>query len=387
MPPLDVFPVSWDAADADNGYAITLFGKTPAGELVAARIAFYPYFFVRVPQNWGVGQIKLFITEAATRHRAVDTHCRALTRTSLWGFTNGDAVPLIQLAFATHKDMRFAARALGRTHQTFESSVDPLLRFFHVRDVHPAQWVRIAGCSPVDEPLTTADIEVTCGFASVAPSPVRECPPLVIASWDLECYSQSRKFPDADKDTDAIIQVACSYQRYGEAAPYRRAVFCFKDTEPVEGVDVRSFDEEHEAINAWIDSLHDERVDVLVGYNTNQFDAGYLHGRSLVLVDNFTGESLVNLSRMGRLVDGNGTFREWELNSGAFGQNKFSTLATPGILQLDLLQIFRRELKLDSYSLGAVSTKYLGDTKLDLPAWQIFDAWERTPADRARIAE
>ena len=171
MPPLDVFPVSWDAADADNGYAITLFGKTPAGELVAARIAFYPYFFVRVPQNWGVGQIKLFITEAATRHRAVDTHCRALTRTSLWGFTNGDAVPLIQLAFATHKDMRFAARALGRTHQTFESSVDPLLRFFHVRDVHPAQWVRIAGCSPVDEPLTTADIEVTCGFASVAPSP------------------------------------------------------------------------------------------------------------------------------------------------------------------------------------------------------------------------
>lgn len=393
MAPLDIFPVSWDAADTDAGYAITLHGKTPAGELAAARITFYPYFFVRVPPAWGVGQVRLFIAEAAGKHRAVPSHCRATTRTSMWGFTDGEAVPLVQLAFNTHKDMKFAARALGRTHQTFESGVDPLLRFFHLRDIQPAQWVRVGSRAEVLEPTTAADIEVTCAFGSVSQSPVREVPPLVIASWDLECYSAlagkppRRSFPRADNEDDAIIQIACSYLRYGEAEPYRRAVFCFKDTAPVPGVEVRSFDEEHEMINAWVESLHDERVDVLLGYNTNQFDAAYLYGRSLVLVDNASGESAVDLSRLGRLLEGGGAFREWELNSGAFGSNKFATLATPGVLQVDLLQIFRRELKLDSYTLAAVSTKYLGDTKIDLPAKEIFELWERTPADRARIAE
>ena len=32
-------------------------------------------------------------------------------------------------------------------------------------------------------------------------------------------------------------------------------------------------------------------------------------------------------------------------------------------------------------------SKYRGDTKIDLPAKEIFELWERTPADRARIAE
>lgn len=72
-----------------------------------------------------------------------------------------------------------------------------------------------------------------------------------------------------------------------------------------------------------------------------RFDQRYLHGRSLVCVDDDSGESLVNLGELGRCEEGGGMLRERELNSGAYGQNKFCTLTTPGILQLDLLQHMR----------------------------------------------
>lgn len=112
-----------------------------------------------------------------------------------------------------------------------------------------------------------------------------------------------------------------------------------------------------------------------------------MYGRSQVLVDDDTGDPLVDLSGLGRLKGQGGVVREWELNSGAYGQNKFFTLATPGVLQIDVLQYVRREYKLDAYNLNAVSAKFLGDAKMDLPAAEIFACFRGSSADRARIAE
>ena len=69
-----------------------------------------------------------------------------------------------------------------------------------------------------------------------------------------------------------------------------------------------------------------------------------------MLVDDDTGEPAVDLSKLGRFNLGGGELVERELNTGAFGDNKFTNLATPGVLQLDLLQVMRREHKLDSFS-------------------------------------
>ena len=157
----------------------------------------------------------------------------------------------------------------------------------------------------------------------------------------MECYSASRKFPLPEKEGDKIIQIATTFQRYGEPEPYRQLVLSLNDTDPVEGVDVVSFDDESDLINAWFEQVQNEGVDVLLGYNTDQFDWRYLHGRSLVCVDDETGESQVQTSLLGRMLAGGGVLMERELNSGAYGQNKFATLATPGVLQLDLLQYMR----------------------------------------------
>lgn len=267
---MDLFPVDWRADDADDQYRITVFGKSLDRQLVAAHIAFFPFFYVQLPPDAGPGQVQLFITESCMKYKALRQYCRPVKKVSMWGFTNSTQLSPIQLAFPTYRKMKWAARELQHKYRVYESTVDPLIRFFHVRDIQPSQWIRIDNYAPAPTNTTRAPAEVSVSFDRVSQSTVTAIPPLVFASWDLECYSPSRKFPCADNPGDAIIQIATSFQRYGDAAPYRQLVLCLKTTAAVEGLDIVSFEDEHDMINAWFGILREEHVDVMLGYNTDQ---------------------------------------------------------------------------------------------------------------------
>jgi DNA polymerase delta subunit 1 len=420
---LRVFAVDWSGRDDGGQYKIRLFGKDPAGRLVCAFIRWFPYFFVPLDAAWPAGRQSSFVTELVEKHGAVARLSKVVSRKTLWGFTGNEARPFAQLAFPT---LAAARRARKRFKKTYEASVDPIVRFFHVRRVPPSGWVCISSFAEVCEggKQTVADLEIETTYTSVGPAvdcagpdagpdAQIQVPPLIFASWDIECFSGSGKFPMSSNPEDKIIQISTTFWRYGEADPYRTAVACLLETAAVGGVDISWFAEEHEVIDAWIELLRAEKADVLLGWNTDQFDWKYVSGRADVLVDDFSGEPLVHLSKLGRLRvpdgddgdgdddddddDGNdyspwndkergGTSRIFELNSGAYGNNAFHVLTTPGCVQLDLMQYFRKEFKLDSYALNAVSQKYLGECKLDLPAGQIFSKFGGTPADRADIA-
>lgn len=275
---LELFPIDWQARDVEDRFIITVTGKTPDGQLVVAHIAFTPYFFVELPPNCGVGQTKLFIAEACKKHKALPASSRAVERVSMWGFTNGTKMRLVQLAFPNMRLMKWAARDYRRTgKETYESSVDPLLRFFHNRDILPASWITIKAHTPVDEDdaMSRAPLEISTTFDQVSSSDRTTRPPLVLASFDLECHAAqrddgSRKFPCSEREDDVIIQVATSFQRYGEPEPYRQLIMALHQTDPVDGVDVVCFDDEAEMINAWCDELLAEGADVLLSYNGDQ---------------------------------------------------------------------------------------------------------------------
>ena len=124
---------------------------------------------------------------------------------------------------------------------------------------------------------------------------------------------------------------------------------CLRETAPVEGARIIWTDHEHEVIEKWAKLLREHQADVLVGYNVWQFDFRFIGDRCGVLVDDHTGDPLVDVELLGKLLEGGGETREYELNSGAYGQNKFFTMQTPGMQQIDLLQYVRREFKLESY--------------------------------------
>lgn len=417
---LDVFPVEWTGEDCDIGeepeyneitsarlnswrhlektnqqYRVTMYGKTPCGQSVCAHIAFYPYFFVALQREWSDARRATFVAEAVMKYGAVPQYSRTVRRASIWGFSPRmpDGTPVLehvaQLAFPTREAAKKARyKYKYEKRQTYEAAVDPLIRLFHIRDIVPARWVSLRNFAVVPEESRSSvtDIEVSLVFTGVFPSGRTDPPPLVIASWDIECYSQSGNFPLPHLESDKCIQIATSFQRYGAPEPYLNSVVALEETDDVEGAEIVSVATEPELFAEWADLLRREKADILVSYNGHQFDWKYVLGRQAVLVDDATGDPLVDLSALGRAIAGGGLPKEFSLNSAAYGQNSFTIAQTPGVLQIDLLQHMRREHKLESYSLDNVSKKFLGDAKLDLPAAQIFKKFVGTPADRADIA-
>lgn len=396
---MDVFPVDWQAGDVvesedDEGtFEIAAFGKTPDGLTACVRIRFHPYFFVRVPDHWSAPATKLWILQAVKEHGCVPEFCVPVRRKSVWGYSAA-AQHLVQLAFPSAAAARRARHRLARTQGgTYEASVDPVARLCHLRGLSPAGWLRVTGGQQVSHALrrSRCDVETRVFFLNVGPSPPEVAalrPPLVLASWDIECYSASGRFPLASNPDDTLVCIGTSFQRYGEASPYLRSVVTLDTCDPVPGVEVLPAGTEADVFAEWCRLLAAHKVDVLLSYNGNQFDWKYLAGRAAVSSDRRDEPFATEL--LGRAADSQGTNgepREWELNSGAYGQNAFFALATPGVLQLDLLHYLRREVKLDSYSLNAVADKFLGDRKLDLPAAEIFARFKGSAADRAVIAE
>jgi DNA polymerase delta subunit 1 len=394
---MEVFPITWSAGDVEdcNAFRVTVYGKLPDGREACVHIRFTPYFFVEMPRDWSLARCRLFVTEAAKKH-GCNARSTVVERVPMWGFCAARPRRFAQLAFDTQRAFTRARYGLAREgHSTYEACVDPVVRLFHLRGIGPARWMRVAlrGGAAADGstsgpavPVADVDVEVEVDFTAVGPSDLRCKPPLVLASWDIEARSASGKFPVADNPDDNLIQIATAFQRYGEAEPYHRAVCCLGATDDVDGVQIVCAQHEHGVVHAWADLLREHKVDVLLGYNTHQFDWRYVSGRAGVLLDDATGDPLVELHRLGRAVTGGGEVREFELNSNAYGANRFFVLQTPGVQQLDLLQYLRREHKLDSYSLDNVSAHFLGQRKLDLPAAEIFAKFLGTSADRADIA-
>lgn len=380
--PVDIFPVDWKAVDSKETekFEIQLFGKTATGDACTVYIKFYPYFFVGMPQHWSPAKIKLFIADAAKKYNAHRGFSTLVKRKTLHGFTNNQERSFAQLAFESHDHYKRARYGIQRNErlQTYEASLEPLLRFFHVQNIEPSRWIRIDS-----EP--TSDHIYRVDFRDVGPSPVTSRPPLVFASWDIEAISESGKFPNSDLPGDKVITIGTAFQRYGEPAPFHRVVVTLDTCDDIPGVEVIPCENEADLINAWLQVIRQHDTDVMVGYNTYQFDLRYIYGRSTLSVGDM-GEPLVDLSLLGKGTGG-GEPVEKNLSSAAYGDNKFFLLSSPGIIQIDLLQIFRRELKLDSYSLGNVSTKYLdGETKLDLLPGEIFSKFRGSSSDRAEIA-
>jgi DNA polymerase delta subunit 1 len=386
---MDVYIVEWACADVDVGegtqFEIHAFGKTLEGKSVVLRIAFYPYFFVKT-KGWTPARQRLFISDCVRDYSANESYSLPVKRKDAWGYSQ-DQSDFVQVAFSTLKAQKICRSRLAKNGmQTFEGNVDPVVRLCHVRNVPPTGWISCAGFRPcADRTFPRADLEVHGQFTGIEPSTLSERPPLVLCSWDIEVYSHSGAFPVPDIEENAVIQIACAFQKLGAPEPYRRVVVCLDETAPIDDAEIISVATEAAVYAEWLNVLHEEKVDIFLGWNTWGFDWKYLAGRKAVLTDDFGNES-VDLSGLGRGPEGAGETRTWELNSGAYGNNSYLLLKAPGVLDLDLMQLVRREKKLDSYSLNNVSKKYLQDAKLDLPAGEIFAKFRGSAQDRADIA-
>ena len=223
-------------SSADRKLTIHLFGATAEGGSVQVNIGgFEPFFYVKLPNNLREVQ------ETFATHLRILIHKRndwALKRAGaysityerrkvLMGYTAGREFTFAKLSVQSLQSWRalksyFLDKENGFTFhlyrdaaplEVFEANLDPMLRFFHLRDIKPCGWVTIEAES-YDEDSKTYEVD----WDEISPAPGGTCAPFLHAYWDIECYSESGEFPLPKKGYDRVAKLLLEHARTADEA-------------------------------------------------------------------------------------------------------------------------------------------------------------------------
>lgn len=220
-----------DETDADEGeipipnYCIKCFGVDEFGHSVSLSIkGFKPYFYVKVDDSWTRQSVKVFHEHLSTLLPYTLANsivsAKLVKKKDFWGFTNFRDFQFVKLSFANHQAMRSINYKLqqikkdgmkiprlgqkGFYFKTYESNIDPFIRFIHIMNLEPTGWIKLAGktFSKYTEMLnTTCQIDLEANWKMVLKHDCLSSAPFLIASFDIECKSNnSIDFPIAKKD-------------------------------------------------------------------------------------------------------------------------------------------------------------------------------------------
>jgi len=411
-----------------------LFGKTATGQNVLARVVYRPFIYVEIPKTWRQFEIHTFITDLSKWLRNVDVsdiQYSVEQRKYAYGWIPADKTgattatfQMLKVRLPNEKLMRIAGAVIRKRTNYYNAGRGPYTLKVHERDgrfsvVHkfcddldllPTGWLEIppGAWKKCTDFAGHADIEVEVEDFSLikARNEITDVPPLVIASFDLECVSEAGVFPDPSQPKDYIIGIGTTLKRLGQQH-YEHYYFALGEARvPITSkLKVFWFQTELEMFEAWHDWLMEINPDVITGYNINSFDFHYFDAR----MQRAIGRSNSRLSFMSRLWGQRTPLVSANFSSNAAGERKFYTYQLDGRLVIDMMEIIRREKKLRSYKLDAVARKFLvcpdckadktkimecktctgsGQmSKLDLSAQGIFKNFVGTAEDRGVIGE
>ena len=174
------------------------------------------------------------------------------------------------------------------------------------------------------------------------------------------------KFPELEGDQVTII--GSTIRRNGEDKPYLQHAIVVNDCNSIDNVVIESYKTERDALLAWTNFVQRENPDIIIGYNHHGWDEGFMYDRSIELncmtqfskLSRFKNEKCIKEIFQGKNKPKKITIEEssTKLASGQFDLRYFKM---SGRLQIDFLNLFRREEQLPSYKLDYVAGHFIGD--------------------------
>ncbi|MBE6496795.1 MAG: DNA polymerase [Methanobrevibacter sp.] len=169
-----------------------------------------------------------------------------------------------------------------------------------------------------------------------------------ILSFDLEVRNP-HGMPNSDEDEIIMIGVASNFGI--------NQVISTKTNSDDRDDFVNQVDSEREMIQEFVRIIKDNNVDIIVGYNSDNFDFPYLKDRAKLLgvdLDIGMDESDVKYIRRGYA----------------------NAASLKGLIHVDLYLVMRRYMSLERYTLERVYYELFGEEKIDVPGEQIFEFWD-----------
>jgi DNA polymerase delta subunit 1 len=273
-----------------------------------------------------------------------------------------------------------------RKYKSYESNIPFVLRFMVDIGLVGAGWLEIKENRyrrVIQGKTSTCQLEVDVSWEDIVThKPDGEWSvhaPLRTLSFDIECAGRKGIFPVPDQDP--VIQIANAVFVQGQEIPICKNVFNLKGCNKIFGSDVLCFKEEKELLLEWSRFIKEVDPDIIIGYNIANFDLPYLVNRSKALKIDY------RFAQLGRIWKERAWLKDSTFSSKAYGTRESKECHMAGRVTLDILQVIQREHKLRSYTLNAVSARFIQDQKDDVPHDQISVLHNGTDADRKRLAE
>ena len=169
---------------------------------------------------------------------------------------------------------------------------------------------------------------------------------------------------------DRVIQIGTVFWKYGDDKPIYNNIITLKQCDPLEGIDVFSFEKERDVLLEWTKMIKNYDPDIILGYNIFGFDEIFMFDRAneLIARGDSNDKKYQNFINIGRLTSTTykniwncrGKLLKKKLASSALGANYLEYFNMPGRVQIDLLKVVQGGLtKLDSYKLDSVAEFYI----------------------------
>jgi DNA polymerase elongation subunit (family B) len=395
------------ADHSQKALVIHLFGKTADGRGLRCDVkGFKPFFYIRCPDGPATvhEQSRLALREYIRRHisppRAAQlVELERCHRKELFGFTQDKAVPMVKVTvpnlglfrdvkslfcngewkFELKKINKVASDSIGGPFGKsapiiYEANLDPMLRFFHLRDLKPCNWASLDGVCLDDLDEDSYNV-IECDWEDIAPcaKPPAATAPFKMASWDIECMSTTGAFPVALKG-DPIIQIGVILATLGSTAAPEKHIFVLGTCDQIpEGI-VHCYKDERKLLLGWFEWMAEQDIDIFMGYNIHGFDERYVWERC----EQLGIQGHAEIQQLNRLheVGGEMKLEEKRLSSSALGDNFMFLWTTPGRIRVDMYHYIKRGYPLPSYKLDDTSRNFLGEKVSKVE--EKVDAWELT---------
>ena len=169
-----------------------------------------------------------------------------------------------------------------------------------------------------------------------------------ILSFDLEVRNP-HGMPNSEEDEIIMIGVASNFGI--------NQVISTKTNSPDRPNFVNQVDSEREMIKTFVDIIKQNNVDIIVGYNSDNFDFPYIKDRAKILgvdLDIGMDSSDVKFIRRGYA----------------------NAASLKGLIHVDLYLVMRRYMTLERYTLERVYYELFGEEKIDVPGERIWEFWD-----------
>jgi DNA polymerase delta subunit 1 len=272
-------------------------------------------------------------------------------------------------------------------YEIFEFDIDPVMRFMadlnivgfgfiSIDDVHlkkiPSKR-KITRCCyeyELETSINIRSLDQTNNF------------PINLLSFDIECISLvPNKFPNPEDD-DPVITIGLVLERLFDGDKcIQNVIFCLENTNPVDNACVRCFLTEEDLLHEFFEFFLKNEVDILAGYNSNQFDIPYLLKRAKKL-------GLKDFVFLSKLRERPIYFWQQKFQSAQAGTRMTTQYNTPGVVFFDVFSFVKKTISLQSYTLNNVAKALLqNEKKDDMNYKDLAPFFKSGPAKRAIIAK